>query len=226
MDRLDDPPPHPRYWLTRWARVAVASIATVGTTARRVSSAAGCPTVSANWGTLWSHMRACAGRSRSALGVLGCLSLALLMAGCGGGSPMPAASRHVTSTTGRTVILTTEKVTISPWTGLQNGQQVTVKVQGFKPGEPEIKFFLSECQSPLQVNRQGCGKQLAAQSFGLTDSSGNGSGTVSFTVESRAATQSLGSVLVPCSGTCVIVATTGEGAGDTFGFAPIAFAGE
>lgn len=165
-------------------------------------------------------------RSRSAYGVLGCVSLIFLVAGCGGGSPMPTASRHVTSTTSRTVILTAEKVTVSPWTGLQDGQQVTVKVQGFKPGVPEIKFFLSECQSPLQVNRLGCGKQLAAQPFGLTDTSGNGSGTVSFTIQSRAATRSLSSVLVPCSGTCVIVATTGEGSGGTFGFAPIAFAGE
>lgn len=102
---------------------------------------------------------------------------------------------------------------------------MTVKVQGFKPDVPEIKFFLSECQSPLQVNRLGCGKQLAAQPFGLTDSHGNGSGRVSFTVQSQAATRPLSSVLVPCSGTCVIVATTGVGAGGSYGFAPIDFTG-
>jgi hypothetical protein len=161
---------------------------------------------------------------RAAFGVLCGLALAgILGAGCGGGSPVPTASHRATSTTGRTVILTAEKVTVSPRTSLQDGQAVTVKVQGFKPGVPEIKFFLSECQSPLQVNRLGCGKQLAAQPFGLTDSQGSGSGSVSFTVQSHAATQALSAALAPCAGTCVIVATTG--ASGIYGFAPIDFSG-
>ena len=86
-----------------------------------------------------------------------------------------------------------------------------------------IKFFLSECQSPLQVNPLGCGSQLAAQPFGLTDSNGDGFGSEAFTVQSSAATRPLSPVVVPCTGTCVIVATTG--ANGNYSFAPIAFAG-
>ena len=159
--------------------------------------------------------------SKSAFGTLGALCLAALLGAECGGSPEPTAGHRTTSTT-KTVILTAEKVTVSPWTGLRNGQATTVSVQGFKPGVPGIKFFVSECQSPLQVNRLGCGLQLAAQPFGLTASDGGGSGSVSVTVHSSAATQPLSSELVPCSGTCVIVATTG--AGGTYGFAPINFA--
>ena len=99
---------------------------------------------------------------------------------------------------------------------------MTVHVQGVRPGVPGIKFFLSECESPLQVNPLGCGNQLAAQPFGLTDSNGDGSGSASFTVQSSAATGPLSSVLVPCAGTCVIVATTG--ANGVYAFVPIAFA--
>jgi hypothetical protein len=161
---------------------------------------------------------------RSTFCALAGLSLIVfLAAGCGSGSSTARVSHPITSTTGRTVILTAEKVTVSPSRGLQDGQQVTVQVQGFKPGVPEIKFFLSECQSPLQANSQGCGKQLAAQPFGVTDSDGNGSGTVSFTVQAQAATEPLSSALVPCSGTCVIVATTGVGPGGSYGFAPVDF---
>ncbi len=100
---------------------------------------------------------------------------------------------------------------------------MTVSVRGFRPGLPGVKFFLSECQSPVQVNSLGCGQQLAAQPFGLTDSNGDGSGSVSFTVQSSAATKALSSVLVGCAGTCVIVATTSENG--EHGFAPISFAG-
>jgi len=136
---------------------------------------------------------------------------------------VPAVIQPETSTTLKTVTLSAEKVTISPRIGLQDGQQVTIRVQGFRTGVPGIKFFLSECQSPLQVNPLGCGSQLAAQPFGLTDSNGDGSGSVSFTVQSSAATRPLSSVLVPCAGTCVIVATTGASGDDAF--APIAIAG-
>jgi len=168
-------------------------------------------------------MEGSAGMSRWAVGLLGAfLSVAVLATDCGGGSSNPAAIRHTTSTTTKTVILTAEKVTVSPWTDLRNGQQVMVNVQGFRPGVPGIKFYLSECGSPLQVNQLGCGMQLAAQPFGLTDSNGDGSGSGSFTVQSSAATKPLSSMLVPCSGTCVIVATTG--AHGEYGFAPISFA--
>lgn len=164
------------------------------------------------------------GVRRSAVGIwVAVISVVFLATACGGGPSEPAAIRPTTSTTTKTVILTLGKVTVSPWMELQGGQQVTIRLQGFRPGVPGIKFFLSECQSPLQVNPLGCGNQLAGQPFGLTDSNGGGSGSVSFIVQSSAATRPLSSVLVPCAGTCVIVATTG--ANGEYDFAPIAFAG-
>ena len=129
----------------------------------------------------------------------------------------------ITQACGPIVALTVKRVTVSPSANLHDGQQVRVSVQGFRPDVPGIKFFLSECESPLQVNPLGCGRQLAAQPFGLTDSDGDGSGSVSFTVQSSAAPKALSSVVVPCAGTCVIVATTGTIG--QYGFAPIAFAG-
>ena len=109
-------------------------------------------------------------------------------------------------------------VTVAPMTGLHNGQQVTVSVKGFIP---TMKFHLSECAASARVNDEGCGMQLAAQPFGLTDS--NGDGSVTFTVQSQAATMPLSSTPSPCSGQCVVVATTGVAG--TYGFAPISFAG-
>jgi len=151
------------------------------------------------------------------------ISVFILATACGGGPSAPAAIQPTASTAAKTVTLTTEEVTVSPRIGLREDQQVTIRVQGFKPGVPGIKFFLSECESPLQVNALGCGSQLAAQPFGLTDSKGDGSGLAFFTVRSSAATGPLSSVLVPCAGTCVVVATTG--ANSNAAFAPIAFAG-
>ena len=164
------------------------------------------------------------GARRSAIGVwVPAIAVAILASACGRGPSVPAVIQPQTSTTLKTVALTAERVLISPQIGLQDGQQVTVRVQGFRTGVPGIKFFLSECQSPSQVNPLGCGSQLAAQPFGLTGSNGDGSGSVSFTVQSSAATRPLTSVLVPCAGTCVVAATTG--ANGNYAFAPIAFAG-
>jgi Neocarzinostatin family len=111
-----------------------------------------------------------------------------------------------------------EEVTAVPSTSLHDGQQVTVSVKGFVP---TTKFYLSECETPTQANHLGCGVQLAAQPFGLTDE--NGQGSASFTVQSSAATEPLSADSVPCSGECVIVATSGSGG--SFGFTPITFAG-
>ena len=124
----------------------------------------------------------------------------------------------------RDFLLTAEKVTVSSWAGLRNGQQVTVSVQGFKPGQAGGNFLLSECATPMQVNHPRCGMQLALQSIGLTDSNVDGSGSVSFTVHSSAATEPLSSALVPCSGSCIIVATPRSHG--NYGFAPISFAGQ
>ena len=124
----------------------------------------------------------------------------------------------------RDFLLTAEKVTVSSWAGLRNGQQVTVSVQGFKPGQAGGNFLLSESATPMQVNHPRCGMQLALQSIGLTDSNVDGSGSVSFTVHSSAATEPLSSALVPCSGSCIIVATPRSHG--NYGFAPISFAGQ
>ena len=165
-------------------------------------------------------MESFAGMNRLAVGVVGCLlSVALLETGCGAGSSSPAASHRPTSTTARPSIrLMAQRMIVTPRTSLQDGQQVTVSVKGFFP---TTKFYLSECETPTQANRLGCGEQLAAQPFGLTDE--NGQGSVSFTVHPSAATEPLSADSVPCSGECVIAATSG--ADGSFGFAPITFAG-
>ena len=101
--------------------------------------------------------------------------------------------------------------------GLQDAQQVIVSVKGF-PRDP--KYFLSECFSPTDVNAAGCGNQLAAQPFGMTDDLGSGSTT--FSVQSSASTEPYVRTTQPYTGDCVIVATAGiNGA---FSFAPITFA--
>ena len=140
-----------------------------------------------------------------------------IMETCGPGS---AASNSATSasTALPPAHLVAGGVVVTPATGLSNDQQVTVSVKGFTP---TIKFHLSECAAMAQVNDAGCGMQLAAQPFGLTDS--NGDGSVTFTVQSMAATIPLSSTLSPCTGQCVVVATTGFAG--TYGFAPISFAG-
>ena len=59
---------------------------------------------------------------------------------------------------------------------------MTVSVRGFLPNR---KFYLSECLTPNELNALGCGAQLAAQPFDLTDAHGNGS-TSSRSVPQRA----------------------------------------
>ncbi len=108
-------------------------------------------------------------------------------------------------------------LTVTPSARLQDAQQVTVTVRGFLPNR---KFHLSECLAPNELNALGCGAQLAAQPFGLTDANGNGS--TPFTVRSAASTGPLIPTVQACTGECVIVATAGVGG--AFYFAPITFA--
>jgi hypothetical protein len=116
------------------------------------------------------------------------------------------------------VRLSAAAVTVTPSRGLRDGQLVTVDVRGLEPG---IKFFLSECLTPTDANPAGCGSQLAAQPFGLTNSSGSGSTT--FTVHSAAADGSNVEALTPCAGECVIEAKA-DVAGHFFLIAPLGFA--
>ncbi len=108
---------------------------------------------------------------------------------------------------------------VSPNDGLQEGQTVTVHVQGF-PAEGKVR--LSECASAGRVNTLGCGEQLAAQPFLLTDASGAADGT--FHVKATAASGPPGTTAAaePCAMACVLVATSG--AGGVIASAPIAFA--
>ena len=106
---------------------------------------------------------------------------------------------------------------MTPSTQLQDAQQVTVSVKGFLPNR---KFYLSECFTPTEITALGCGAQLAAQPFGLTDP--NGAGSTTFTVHSDASTGALIPSVQACTGECVIVATAGVGG--AYYFAPITFA--
>jgi hypothetical protein len=94
---------------------------------------------------------------------------------------------------------------------------VSVSVKGFPR---DAKYYLSECLSPTEVNAVGCGNQLAAQPFGMTDDTGAGSRT--FTVQSSASTVPYVRTTQPCTGACVIVATSVLNR--AFAFAPITFA--
>lgn len=108
-------------------------------------------------------------------------------------------------------------VTVAPSTGLRAGQTVEVRVTGFGVGG---KVFLSECATAASASDLGCGAQLAAQPFLVTDDGRSGSGT--FTVAARATTgPGYGDALVPCADRCVLVATLGVGF--PFAVAPIAF---
>ena len=109
------------------------------------------------------------------------------------------------------------KVTVAPSRNLKNGENVTVSVTGFGSGG---KFFISECASASDANSAGCGRQLAAQIFGVTNS--DGSGSFPFTVNTEAGLKPYNNARAQCTDQCMIVATVGIGFG--FAYAPIEFA--
>jgi hypothetical protein len=80
--------------------------------------------------------------------------------------------------------------------------------------------------TPLEANALGCGNQLALQPFTFSNQSGGGS--IPFVVHSTAATAPYSATIAPCSGECVVVATTGNPVGTpvhgVFYMAPINFA--
>jgi hypothetical protein len=108
-------------------------------------------------------------------------------------------------------------LTITSSTGLRNGQVIEVHVSGFSIGE---KVFLSECGSESDANDAGCGQQLAAQPFLVTNAKRNGSGT--FRVTTVAGTRPYDMQgNVPCTNSCVLVATGGVGL--AFASTPLTF---
>jgi hypothetical protein len=151
--------------------------------------------------------------------------LAIFTAACSV-NQKPTAVPRTTSTTGRiSVVLEAGGVSVSPSNGLHDGQVVTVDIKGFPPG---WKVFVSECTTPLEANALGCGNQLALQPFTFSNRAGNGS--IPFVVHSSAGTAPYSETIAPCSGECVIVATTGEPVGTlvhgVYYMAPITFAAE
>jgi len=108
-------------------------------------------------------------------------------------------------------------VTITPSSHLKEGQTVEVRVTGFGVGG---KVWLSECASATAATDLGCGAQLAAQAFLVTDDSRAGS--ASLVVRAEAAGKPLAAnPISPCADRCVVVATLGGGYG--YAVAPIAF---
>jgi hypothetical protein len=155
---------------------------------------------------------------RRSFGLMTVALLAVAVAGCAAGAklttpPHPEAS----TTTTNVVVLEAGGLTVTPSIDLQDAQQVRVSVKGFLPNR---KFYLSECLSPTELTALGCGAQLAAQPFGLSDASGNGSTT--FTVHSAASSGAHIPTVEACTGECVIVATAGVS--EAFYSAPITFA--
>jgi hypothetical protein len=155
---------------------------------------------------------------RRVSGFLGLVLIATATAGCAVGTNSASPPHRISSTTTKSFVkLEAGGLRVTPSTGLQDAQQVTVSVRGFLPNR---KFRLSECLAPNEVTGLGCGPQLALQPFGLTDTAGSGSTT--FTVRSAASTGPLIPTVQACTGECVIVATAGIS--DAFYFAPITFA--
>jgi hypothetical protein len=108
-------------------------------------------------------------------------------------------------------------VAITSSTGLRDGQVIEVHVSGFGVGG---KVYLSECGTASDANAAGCGQQLAAQPFLVTNAKGNGSGT--FRVTTVAGTRPYDKQgTVPCTNSCVLVATGGVGV--AFASTPLTF---
>ncbi len=124
-----------------------------------------------------------------------------------------AAAAAARAAAARAAATAAEKLTVTPSSGLTNGQMVTVSVTGFPPG----KARLSECAAVSDANGHGCGIQPAAQPFVVIDGK---AGSASFVVSSEASSAPLtSSQLVPCT-QCVLVATDSN---NGFVSAPIAF---
>lgn len=123
-----------------------------------------------------------------------------------------------TTSVGKVKIVPT--IRVSPANNLHNDQPVLVQVSGASPGE---RFRVSECASAVAANINGCGDQLAAQSFVDTDPSGAGS--ITFYVKARAATKPYNTTAFqPCTDQCVIMATGTDIDGtSTLVYAPLKF---
>jgi hypothetical protein len=126
---------------------------------------------------------------------------------------------YVRGMNGGTIAGSRPTIRVTPSTNLHSGEKVRVSVTGLGLG---AKFWVSECLTASDANADGCGEQLAAQPFGLTDM--YGTGTYTFTVRRAAFDAPYDiKVLHQCTDQCVLVAG-GGGAGAHFADAPITFA--
>ena len=117
----------------------------------------------------------------------------------------------------RSGVATAPRVAVAPGTDLVDGGWVNATVTGFGVAQ---RVYLSECDSAEEANALGCGPQLAAQPFVVTD--GHGSGSTNLVVRAHAAAGPLAPTTgSPCVQLCVIVAT--EGADGAWAVAPIGF---
>jgi hypothetical protein len=97
------------------------------------------------------------------------------------------------------------RITVTPDTGLHDGQGVTVSVSGFGKDQ---KVFLSECDHAEDATVLGCAPQLAVEPFLLTGA--RRSGSAMFVVHQTAAgSTSSAPPRQTCRQLCVIVATQG-----------------
>ncbi len=135
--------------------------------------------------------------------------------------PLPAATAAASSAPGSlapTLTANQPRVAVTPSSGLRDGQAVHVRVSGFGVGG---KVWISECASARDASDLGCGAQLAAQPFLVTDKSR--AGQMIFMVSPQAPTRPLNATpTVTCTDACVIVATLGDGF--PYAIAPISFA--
>jgi len=100
-------------------------------------------------------------------------------------------------------------VTVTPATGLVDGENVHVQVNGFPA---EAKVWLSECADVSQVNPWGCGVGLPEQPFLITDDNGVAAGTFAVTSVATGSAES-SAPATPCASNCVLAAVSGVVAG-------------
>lgn len=163
----------------------------------------------------------------SLLNVAVAAATATIMTACGSASSQPSGGTTPTmsvppvSESSAVPALQTHnpKVVVSPSANLVDGEKVQVTVTGFGA---EGKLFLSECASAGDANSAGCGEQLAAQPFIITDDLGRG--TEIFSVSAVAGTKPYNTTSTQtCTDQCVLLVTAGIGYG--YAYAPLSFAG-
>ena len=93
---------------------------------------------------------------------------------------------------------------VTPLTGLRDGQQVRVRALGFRGSH---KVFFSECANAAAANTLGCGDQLAAQVFAVTDDGGQATTWLTIHNVGYMKPYDTGGS-VQCTDQCVLVATT------------------